>query len=152
MIIDKWKVVEKSLTPLQLKVVKWLAKNAPSDPHKAVQAGLLTYAGLSRWGADQTRCWVESYRREYPDPEELAEEARNRLLRMVPAAVTLVGEAITGTAKAGRVNQFSVRLAQFVIELSFERAAELRKLRTPVDGGPESEAEEELDNVLSMLG
>ena len=152
MIIDKWKVVESTLTPLQIKVVKWLAKNAPNHPQKAVQAGLVTYAGLGRWGPDQTRGWVESYRREFPDPEEIAEDARNRLLRMVPAAVTLIGEAITGTAKPGRVNQFSVRLAQFAVETAFARADAAKKERLAALESEEATESEELDNLLDMAG
>jgi len=152
MALDPWRVIDASLTPLQRKAVKWLAKNAPNEPYAAARAGIVTISGINRWGSDQTRAWVAAYRKEFPDPEEVAEEARNRLLRMVPAAVTLIGEAITGTAKPGRVNQFSVRLAQFAVETAFARADAAKKERLAALESEEATESEELDNLLEMAG
>jgi hypothetical protein len=152
MALDPWRVIEASLTPLQKKTVKWLAKNAPNEPYAAGRAGIATISAINRWGSDHTRGWVAAYRKEFPCPEEVAEEARNRLLRMVPAAVTLIGEAITGTAKPGRVNQFSVRLAQFAVETAFARADALKKERLAAADSEEAIESEELDNILDMAG
>jgi hypothetical protein len=140
--------LEKTLTPMQKSVVKWLARTGRS-PYAASTAGLCSEPAIVKWKASNIRGWVRTYIAAHPSAVRAIEDANKELIRLVPEAIELITATVKG--KAGRrATPTSTRLAQWTIdEVAKLAKIELEK-NVEADEEDGTTDNDELDNVLLM--
>ena len=130
------------LSKKQLEVVKWLIENGrESEPYAAVAHGLVSSAGMTKWGGrDAVRKMVVQYKKSLPPPPLTEEEVTLRLKKMVPAALKTIEDVMV----QGTGDRTAVSTAQWLLREAYRAPVQSRA--TPMD------AEEfELAKVLKLV-
>lgn len=130
------------LSKKQVQVIEWLINNGrENEPYAAVAHGLVSSAGMTKWGGKEAvRKMVAHYRKTMPPPPLSEDQVTLRLKRMVPAALKTIEDVMV----QGTGDRTAVSTAQWLLREAYRAPVQSRV--TPMD------AEEfELAKVLKLV-